>query len=161
MVEINKSILNKGNFRLLIDRIPNVEYYVKSVNLPGVTFTEAIASTGIGVDAFFPGDKVEFDKLDVTFLVDEDLENFKEIFDWMDSIVPFRNPVKYTSTGEPLNQYTDITLAVTTNKNVPNKFFKFRNCIPTSLDGIEFESGGDNETITSKVSFRFDYYEIE
>ena len=88
MTTINKSILNKNNFRLLIDKIPTVEYYVKTVNIPGLQFSEVAQPAGIGLDAFFPGDKVAFDTLDVTFLVDEDLENFKEVYDWMDSIVP-------------------------------------------------------------------------
>ena len=85
---INKSILNKNNFRLLIDKTPNVEYYVRTVTLPGLQFGETTQPTGSGLDAYFPGDKASFDTLDVSFLVDEDLENFKEIYDWMDSIVP-------------------------------------------------------------------------
>ena len=83
---INKSLLGKNNFRLLIDKVPNVEFFVKTVNIPGVQFTETVAPAGIGLDAFFPGDKVSFDTLSIGFLVDEDLGNFKEIFDWMDSI---------------------------------------------------------------------------
>ena len=88
MTEINKSILNKNNFRLLIDKVPTVEYYVQSCNIPGMSFTETTSATGIGLDAFFPGDKVSFETLDISFIVDEDLENFKEIYDWMDAIVP-------------------------------------------------------------------------
>ena len=52
---INKSLLSKNNFRLLIDKIPNVEFFVKSVNIPGLQFTETVQAAGIGLDAFFPG----------------------------------------------------------------------------------------------------------
>ena len=72
---INTSILNKNNFRLIIDKIPTVEYYVRSVNIPGLQFTEVETGAGVGVDAFFPGDKVSFDNLEVQFLVDEDFIN--------------------------------------------------------------------------------------
>ena len=92
MSQINKSILNKNNFRLLVDKVPNVEYYVRSVNIPGLTFSETEQAAGVGLNAFFPGDKVSFETLDVNFLVDEDLENFKEIYDWMDKIVPVHDP---------------------------------------------------------------------
>ena len=95
MVDINKSLLNKNNFRLLIDKVPTVEYYVQSVNIPGLQFTEVNQPFGIGVDAFFPGDKVTFDTLAVTFLVDEDLENFKEMYDWMQAIVPVSNSTDF------------------------------------------------------------------
>ena len=78
---INKSLLSKNNFRLLIDKVPNTEFYVKSVNIPGLQFTETVLAAGIGLDAFFPGDKITFEALSVSFLVDEDLQNFKEIFE--------------------------------------------------------------------------------
>lgn len=158
MANINKSILNKGNFRLLIDRVPNVEYYVKSVTLPGFRFTEATASTGIGIDAFFPGDKVEFDTLSVTFLVDEDLKNFEEIYDWMDSVVPFKDPKAYQT--QNLQLYSDATLVTTTNKNTPNRYFRFKDCIPTQMGSIDFDTGAELEAITTTVEFRFTYYEI-
>ena len=172
---INKSLLSKNNFRLLIDKVPNTEFYVKSVNIPGLQFTETVLAAGIGLDAFFPGDKITFEALSVSFLVDEDLQNFKEIFDWMDSIVPVSDPSDFanyvnsakTSTGElsaidnDMNQYSDITLVTNTNKNIPNKFFRFHDAFPISLSGIELESGADGETVVATVEFRFTYYDIE
>ena len=175
MVDINKSLLNKNNFRLLIDKVPTVEYYVQSVNIPGLQFTEVNQPFGIGVDAFFPGDKVTFDALSVTFLVDEDLENFKEMYDWMQAIVPFSSSSDFhsfvdsqkTTTGElsninnDLNQYSQITLITNTNKNIPNKYFRFYDCFPISLGGLELLSGSESETVTCTAEFRFTYYDIK
>ena len=172
---INKSLLGKNNFRLLIDKVPNTEFFVKTVNIPGLQFTETILSAGIGLDAFFPGDKISFETLNVGFLVDEDLVNYKEIYDWMDSIVPVSDPSTYkaltggetTPTGElanvsdDLKQYSDITLVTNTNKNIPNKFFRFKDAFPIALSGIELESGADNEAVLATVEFRFTYYEIK
>ena len=175
MTTINKSILNKNNFRLLIDKIPTVEYYVQSVNIPGLTFNELAVGAGVGLDAYFPGDKIEFGKLTVKFLVDEDLENFKEVYDWMNAIIPIQDPADYsaytatqkTPTGlmsgvdSDLNQYSDITLVTNTNKNIPNKFFRFHDCFPTSLGELELISGSDSEPVTCQVEFIFSYYDIE
>ena len=116
MSQINKSILNKNNFRLLVDKVPNVEYYVRSVNIPGLTFSETEQAAGVGLNAFFPGDKVSFETLDVNFLVDEDLENFKEIYDWMDKIVPVHDPSAFGT-------YTDTAGNIIT-KNLTDKFLK-------------------------------------
>ena len=175
MVDINKSILNKNNFRLLIDKVPTVEYYIQSVNIPGLSFTETVSAAGVGLDAFFPGDKVSFESLSVSFLVDEDLSNFKEMYDWMNAIVPVSDPSAYanftgtekTTTGtysdvtNDLAQYSDITIVVNTNKNIPNKFFRFHDAFPVSLGSIELESGADAEPAIVSVSFRFSYYEIK
>ena len=53
-ININKSLLGKNNFRLLIDKVPSVEFFVKNVNIPILQFTETVAPAGIGLDAFFP-----------------------------------------------------------------------------------------------------------
>ena len=172
--DINKSILNRNNFRLLVDKIPTVEYYVRTVNIPGVQFGETVQSAGVGLDAFFPGDKATFDTLEVSFLVDEDLGNFIEIYNWIDSIVPLSEPALYgsftgtardnrnrlASVDNDLNQYSDITLVINTNKNIPNRYIRFHDCFPTALGSIELESGADAEPALVNVSFRFSYYDI-
>ena len=172
--DINRSILNRNNFKLLIDKVPTVEYYVRTVNIPGINFGETVQA-GVGLDAFFPGDKASFDTLEVSFIVDEDLENFSEIYNWIDSIVPLSDPKlfeTYTETAKTRtnvlasidndqNQYSDITLVLNTNKNIPNRFIRFHDCFPISLGSIELESGADAEPATVSVSFRFTYYEIK
>ena len=175
MTEINKSILNKNNFRLLIEKIPTVEYYVQSVNIPSLTFSDISMGAGVGLDAHFPGDKIEFGKLTVKFLVDEDLENFKEVYQWMNAIIPIKDTSDFgeyvgtskTATGilsnidNDMNQYSDITLVTNTNKNIPNKFFRFHDCFPVSLGELELISGSDSEPVTCQVEFQFSYYDIE
>ena len=174
MVDINKSILNKNNFRLIVDKCPTVEYFVRSVNIPGLTFTEVTQAAGVGLDAFFPGDKVFYETMSVEFLVDEDLVNFKEIYDWMDAIVPVRDTSlykTYTSTTsteskqysgtDNTSQTSDITLVTNTNKNLPNRYFRFHDCFPIGLSGLQLESGAEAEPVTTTVDFRFSYYEIE
>ena len=160
--DINRSVLNRNNFKLLIDKVPTVEYYVKTVTLPGIQFGEVIQAAGVGLDAYFPGDKATFDTLEVSFLVDEDLGNFAEIYNWMDSIVPLNDPKLYgsftdtavtktnitASINNDLNQYSDISLVINTNKNIPNRFIRFHDCFPISLGSIELESGADAEPAT-------------
>jgi len=174
-IDINKSILNKNNFRLLIDKVPTVEYYVQSVTLPGLSFTEIVAEAGVGLDVYWPGDKVTFDTLSVTFLVDEDLANYQEIYDWINSIVPISDPSAYgTYTGatknpigisslneDNLNTMSQITLVTNTNKNLPNRYFHFHDAFPISLGSLELQSGAETEPVSCTCEFRFTYYEIK
>ena len=46
------------------------------------------------------------------------------------------------------------------NKNIPNRYFRFHDAFPISLSGIELESGADGETVVATVEFRFTYYDI-
>ena len=97
------------------------------------------------------------------------------MYNWIDSIVPLSDPKlfgTYTETAKnrtnvlasidnDQNQYSDITLVLNTNKNIPNRFIRFHDCFPISLGSIELESGADAEPATVSVSFRFTYYEIK
>ena len=175
MVDINKSILNKNNFKLLIQKVPTVEYFVQTVTIPGVTFEETVLPVGVGVDVYFHCDKVSFDTLNVSFLVDEDLKNYQEMYDWMTQIVPIANPSDYQSLagstmstlgvsshdGEDTNLTSQITLVTNTNKNIPNKYFRFYDCFPISLGSLELQSGSETAPVTCDVQFRFNFYDIK
>ena len=175
MAEINKSILNKNNFRLLIEKVPTVEYYVQTVSIPGLSFNETVQPIGVGVDAYFHGDKVEFETLNVTFLVDEDLKNFQEMYNWITQIVPVADPSDYERLtggkkntlgvsqmdGDELKTSSQITLVTNTNKNIPNRYFRFYDAFPISLGSLEMQSGAETAPVTCDVQFRFNFYEIE
>lgn len=175
MTDINKSILNKNNFKLIIQKVPTVEYYVQTVTIPGLTFEETVQPVGVGVDAFFPGDKVSFDTLSVSFLVDEDLENYQEMYNWMTQIVPVADSKDYQLlTGTTMNTLgvsgldekgenlvSQITLVTNTNKNIPNRYFRFYDAFPISLGSLEMQSGAETAPVTCEVQFRFNFYEIK
>ena len=175
MATINKSILQKNNFRLLIDKVPTVEYFVRTANVPGISFSETPVATGIGLDAYFPGDKVEFETLNVTFLVDEDLENYQEMYNWMTQIVPVADSADYQRlTGSTMNTLgvsgsdqkgenlvSQITLVTNTNKNIPNRYFRFYDAFPISLGSLEMQSGSETAPVTCDIQFRFNFYEIK
>ena len=112
----------------------------------------------------------------MSFIVDEDLQNFIEMYDWIDSIVPhvsIQKTLQHTqkqaknktnvlaSIDNDRNQYSDITLVINTNKNIPNRFIRFKDAFPVSLSSIELESGADAEPVICTVSFRFTHYEIK
>ena len=68
---------------------------------------------GVGLDAYFPVDKLEFETLQVQFLVDEDMANFTELYNWMTSIVPL-DPTNY---DPGLKMQKQIHLIVTLQMN--------------------------------------------
>ena len=87
-----------SQFRIVLDKIPNVEWFVVSANVPGVNIGEALFPTPM-VDLGIVGDKITYETLDVTFLVDEELINYRELHKWITDIsFPFSSvPTKYVS----------------------------------------------------------------
>ena len=74
-----------SQFRLKIDKIPTVEWFVTTCNVPGVSIGEALFPTPL-IDIGLVGDKITYETLDVSFLVDEDLKNYQELHNWITDI---------------------------------------------------------------------------
>jgi hypothetical protein len=178
----NLDFASPSQFRFTLLKVPNVEYFVTGVNLPGVSFSGDATINTRFTSVHFMGDSMEFEDLEVTFLVNEALENYREIHDWMvgigfpkdnqqyiDAIGSEQNMNPIASkvdnakaTGKPSVLMSDATLTILTNKNNPNLRVNFKNCFPTSLSGLSYTTQGtDTEQLTASVTFKYDIYEFQ
>ena len=69
-------------FRFKCTKLPEVEFTCQTANIPGISLGSATQPTPL-VDVAIPGDKLSYQSLDISFLVDENLNNYKEIHDWL------------------------------------------------------------------------------
>jgi hypothetical protein len=109
----------------------------------------------------FPGDKLTFNELSADIILDEDMQGYSEMFQWIRRLLdtPIKNPLDRTSTTPPT--YADITLHILSSHNNTTKQVRYLDCIPTSLGDINFESTSTGDTyITFNASFRFNYFEL-
>tara|TARA_B100000902_G_C27051885_1_gene784560 strand:- start:152 stop:751 length:600 start_codon:yes stop_codon:yes gene_type:complete len=172
-------------FRFKCTKLPLVEFFVQSASIPGITLGTAQQNTPL-IDVPLPGDKVTFNSLDISFLVDENLNNFKEIHDWIlglgfpDNHTQFQNlqsagsdrfpgssrstAATGTNTPQPLNEggiYSDAILTVLNSKNIAKTEIRFKNVYPTSLGGLNYDVRlTDVDYINASVSFNYTSYEI-
>ena len=70
-------------FKFSIVKLPKVEYFCTQVNLPGISISDNYSQPTPFRDIPLPGEKLRYEPLSVTFLVDENLENYREIHGWM------------------------------------------------------------------------------
>lgn len=63
-------------FKFSITKLPKVEYFCTAANLPSLTLGTAEQITPLK-DIPLPGDRLVYDSLNISFLVDENLENQK------------------------------------------------------------------------------------
>jgi hypothetical protein len=169
----NKDILQSTKFKLNFARIPATTYFCQSASLPGLSLTEVPRNTPF-IDLYVPGEKLLYDTLNITFLVDEDLVGWQEIHDWIramtfpydfEEYVNLKN-LSSVAQSRSINrlppQYSDASMTIYTNKNNPNIRVQFKDLFPISLGGLVFNSSDSAENIiTSDVTFRFSYYNIE
>jgi hypothetical protein len=163
----NPSFLSPLGFKLQIKRAPSLNFFIQKVNLPGVTLGTADVETPFSRIPF-PGTKLTFGNLDVTFKVDEDMRNYLEMYAWLrsigfpDSFTEYKNvsSAAATLTGEGVT--SDISLLIQSSAMNPNIEVTFFDCFPVDLSQIEFDSTSvDVEYVTATVSFANRRFEIK
>ena len=164
----NYNLLSPAGFKFQIKNLPTVTYFCQSVNLPGISLGEALRTTPF-IDFSVPGDKVSYDDLSVSFLVDEDLTNFLEVLNWMKKLGSPTDPSKEYSSllnDKSANAmggiYSDCSLTVLTNNMNANLDISFVDCWPTGLSELSLDTMTDDITpITASATFKFRDFTIK
>jgi len=175
----NFDLARPTQFKFDILKIPNTVYFVTEINLPGIAFGGDAVLNSRYKSMPFMGDTLDFSPLEVSFNVQENLKNYREIHDWMIGIGFPKSPTQFSgaianeqtkeignpgkgSVTNPSVLTSDATLTILTNKNNPSISVKFRNVYPTSLSGLQFDSKDTAaDGLTATVTFNYDLYEIE
>ena len=74
----NRNFLAPTGFKFQLNRTPKVTYFGNAVNIPAIDLGVAEQPTYLR-DIPLPGDKITYASLDLSFVVDENLNNYKEI----------------------------------------------------------------------------------
>ena len=173
-------------FRFKMTKLPKVEFFVQTANIPGISLGTATAVTPL-YDYPIPGDKINYQTLDISFLVDENLNNYKELHDWISGLGFPKNHEQFADlqatgadrfpgssassvalghkrTATPLAEggtYTDATLTVLSSKNIAKTEIRFQNVYPISLGALSYDiKASDVDYITVQASFNYLNYDI-
>lgn len=137
------------HFSFLIDgdRFKDFEYYLTTVETPGIS--ASAANVGIPQLALnkMP-DTIEYNNLSFTFLVEKSLKNWLALWHWMRETVYKDMPERY-----------DARLILRTNHNNANIEFTFIDVHPIELSGISLQTSSSKEA-TASTTLVFDYMKI-
>ncbi len=171
-------------FRFGIHQLPKVEFFTVGANLPGVSVPSTTMATPF-TNISIMGEKTEFDNLSITFIVDEYLENYISLHNWLTGIgfpksrsqfSTFRDTTSKTPDSQKgvstdigdvkqstpdKAMYSDAFLMVLSNKNNPIVEINFHNIYPISLSALDFtQTATDVEYMTASAEFAYQIYEI-
>jgi hypothetical protein len=108
------------------------------------------------LDIYSPDTKLQFNPLDITFTIDEELQSWKNLYDWFFDIA---NPESFQNRKAGKDTWSDATLTVYSALNNPLIRIQYYNCYPTSLSDIDFDTASSADTIlTGHASFRYQSY---
>ena len=167
----NRNFLAPTGFKFQLNRTPKVTYFGNAVNIPSITLGVAEQPSYLR-DIPLPGEKLDFSDFSLRFLVDEGLENYMEIQNWMRGL-GFPESLKEIydfQKGSPdisqpnksqLNLYSDGTLTILDSNNIPKFKLIFENLFPINLTTLEFDATQtDLEYFTAEVTFKYTIYNI-
>ena len=178
-----------NQFKVYIPIFPLVEWFVVSCNVPGITMGQGVVPTPL-VDYPIVGEKLTYDNVSMTFLVDEKLENFMELHNWLINMAPPENVEQFmartsdyvldtgkatsfypvgnqdsqTRTGNTSDRalYCDITLFILSSKNNPVATVIMRDAFPTSLSSLDYsQQETDTSYVQCNVTFAYPFYTIQ
>ena len=147
------NFLNPSSFVLTLDSqsYSGAEFTIQTMILPDVS-VEGAALNFKQINVGRAGDKINFGSFEISYLIDEDLLNYKEIFDWMKSNV---------ETNHSTNATRDLTLTIMNSANNVTKQIKFVDAYPTMISSLPFDiTTTDVEYLTAVVSFKYSYYQF-
>jgi hypothetical protein len=168
----NLNYLSPLGFRFLLDRTPNTNYFVQGATIPSINLGQALEEGTPTAIIPIPGDKLRFQPLDITFRVDEDARNYKELYDWLaglgfpESTSQFaalvNRPNDALQFGKMQNVYSDGSLVVMTSSQNPNIRVSFQDMYPTSLSTLQFNTtDSDVQYLEATATFQYSLYNIE
>ena len=134
-------------------------FFCQSVNLPGIGFGVAEQPTILGHPVKIPTGAFRFEDLEVSFRVDENLTNWRELHEWI------RTTGNYTDDLNtlPFNKKTsNATLLITNSVFIPKYKISFRNVFPNYVSGINFTVNAPSSTeVIATAKFTHTGYEVE
>ena len=170
-------------FKFGIHQLPKVEFFTISANVPGISAGFATQPTPFK-DIPIVAEKLTYENLSITFQIDEYLENYISLHNWMKGIgfptdrQEFRTFRDVTSNTPASGKtpsvdlagkavpdralYSDAYLMVLSNKNTPIVEVNFQNIFPISLGALDFtQNVSDVEYMTATAEFAYEIYEIK
>ena len=171
-------------FKFSINQLPKVEFFTVAANIPDLSLSDVVIPTPFKQIPVL-GQNLTYGNLSITFIVDEFLENYRELHNWLTAIgfpksrEQFKNFRTTTSNNPSVDKviktdvtavgksipdsamYSDGTITILSNKNNPIVEVRFSDMYPVSLGALEFnQQATDVEYITVQADFTYKLYEI-
>lgn len=162
---INHNFLSPLNFKFQIKKAPHVNFFIQKVNIPGISIG-SVSTPNPYVKFQYSGEHIAYEDLSISFKVDEDLNNYLEIHNWLKSLGKPESYEQYANlaskpvyTGDGI--MSDISVIVLSSTKIANYDVTYRDAFPVSLSSITFTSTDtDVSYLEATATFKYTIYDI-
>ena len=158
------NFLSPLNFKFQLKRAPHINFFIQTVNIPGLSLPAVDVNNPL-IRVPYQGDHLIYDELQISFKLDEDLQNYMEMHEWIRSLGKrtfqefsvLKNQPRYSGMG----LYSDIILTILKSNKNPNYSIVFKDAFPISLSGVNFSTiTEDVNYLQASTTFRYTTYSV-
>lgn len=149
-------------FNITVKRLPNVEFFTQRVSIPGISSNPVIVPSP--VNKFFETpDELQYNNLDLSFIIDENMKNYIEVFNWMTATSFPQNTDQFKRIKESKDGLkSDISIVILNSHKNPSIRVDFKDCFPISLSEIIMDTTNQDLVYPeASVTFQYNWFEIK
>jgi hypothetical protein len=162
----NRNFLSPTGFKFTLAKFPKVTFFSNSTRIPEINLSTLPQSNYLkAIDV--PGDQLTYGDFTLRFLVDENMENYMSIHNWLTGLgfpevaSQYENFITQNEIVDPKNAFCDGTLRILSSNYRDVALIKFKDLYPISLTSLEFEAQEtDIRYFTAEVTFKYTVYTI-
>lgn len=148
--------LSPVSFKIIVDRMPNVEFFTQRASIPGLSMGAPEQLSPLHRIYKTP-DRIEYAELDLSFIVDENMDNYREILSWMEGMgTPESSDQRAALQSSKHGVVSDISIIIENSARKPNLKFTFTECFPIALSGVQLDVTG-SDVVYPEVSVTMRY----
>lgn len=156
------NFLSPLEFIVAVSRLPHVEFFTQRTTIPNISANPIEQSTPFN-PTFETGDRLNYAELDLNFIIDEEMSNYIEIFDWMKKTSFPENFDQYKNISEDvLGLKSDITIKILNSHKNPSVQIDYYDCFPINLSSVLLDTTqSDVSYPEATVTFRYNYFDVK
>jgi hypothetical protein len=163
----NRNFLSPVGFKFTLAKYPKVSFFCNTARIPELNLGTAIQPSYLK-DLDVPGEKISYGDFTLSFLVDENLENYMSIHNWItglgfpETTQQFKDLTTNDDSIRDLKeQYSDGSLSILNSNYRTTANVKFKDLFPVSLTSLEFDATvSDIQYFTAEAIFKYTVYNI-
>jgi len=163
----NRNFLAPVGFKFTLAKYPKVDFFSNSARIPELSLGTAIQPSYLK-DIDVPGEKLTYGDLTIRFLVDENMENYMAVHNWLKGIGFPETPQQFkdqiTDNEGIVDEklvFSDGSLHILNSNFQDVAIVKFQDLFPVGLTSLEFDATEtDINYFTAEVSMRYTVYNI-
>lgn len=160
--------LSPNGFQFSVQKLPDITFFCQSANLPGIILGEPTFATPFSTQPI-PGDTLSYEPLELQFLVDENMQNYRILYNWIvalgfpESYEQYINLKNNDNIGysDLATNYSDATLQILDSNNQAIQTVQFYDVFPTNISSLQFASTNEDvQYLVGNVTFKFGWYKL-